>query len=166
MSSKVVRKRHWLQADVDQAGTGTDDNVDVFTADRAIRILGWKIVNYSNIQCGDEVGLTGYCRSILSRDPLAPENDYILDFCGISAANASNVAWTEVVGASGNGYACMERHLDRKEANELGLLLDYGESIALHTRAHIGGAAAANATCYGRCQGFLEYEELGGGAYR
>lgn len=162
MSSKVVRKRNQFLIDVDQTGTGTTQGTHTWTVTRPTRILGWKFINMSNFSIGDEVGINGYVHGSVNRDAVNLESDYVLDECCQMMSGITDVAHAELVGGGAHGEGVMERHLERKEADELGLLLDYGESISVHIISHLGGAVAANSAAYGRIHGFFIYEELGG----
>lgn len=149
--------RHYFTQAHSRSSAGAGVLEEVFTATRPIRIVGWKIAA-SITQMGLTAVLGGVTIVGEVTRATALATDFALDIARCSFVDTSDVAGTEGTGGGGNTEAILERYLTDKEADDLGLLLDYGESIrfiSAMTQAVAGVSA-------GVVMGIWFYEEVGG----
>ena len=116
----------------------------VFTPLQPVRIRGWiVVVSLNTIWQGTQLGYFGGCCEVTRGT--TSFTDASLDRCFTHWSTVGNLAQNEVAGACGSGTCRMKELYDRQTCDDLGLLLDAGESIAVHSNIHncIGVQASA-----------------------
>lgn len=138
----LKRKFQWHTKNI-ATGDTWDCNI-VFLPPQPIRIRGWKVVVcLSTIWQGTQLGYVGGCCEVTRGTTCF--TDAALDRCFTHWSTVGNLAQNEVAGACGSGFTRMNELYDRQTCDDLGLLLDLGESIAVHSNIHncIGVPASA-----------------------
>lgn len=120
--------RYYLSDVPALVAAGAIGHILTFTAIRKIRIRGWKFHLDIRQFVPTAVGARCYLSEYITRAAAVPGN-FDLDYASIEAIPLVNVAGTDYVGLGGLFGTNLERYLSREEADDLGLLLDYGESI-------------------------------------
>lgn len=154
MRTQVYREA--MGTNIAQVNVGTSQAIVTFTATRKLRIRGWSFAYTANAYgfalCTDSAeAYVELTRSVatLTNFGLDTRKALFLPYCDVAAA--------DIVGGTNVIAAQMERYLTPSEADELGLLLDYGESIRLIVVA----TCVAGANVRSNVQGHLFYEEVG-----
>lgn len=136
-------------------GVGAEECTVTFTAWRKLRIRGWSfgvmgwltgnpVVNQRLTVCAEITRAT------------ARSTNATIQHGNAMCQATGNVGGTDNVGGISAAVVHLERYLTESEADELGLLLDYGESIRIImcTTVAVGGNAA------GSLGGVFLYQEV------
>jgi len=151
-STQIYRQYQTLV--LSQTGAGNAESSFAFTATRKIRIRGWVMPSAASLS---SVGVTsrGYVELEVTRS-VAQGTNFLLDKDELMVVPYLDVAQAEIVGGTSSQRTKLERHLTRQEADDLGLLLDYGETIRAFSKGTVVGSGTL--TVNGSCTFF--YEEV------
>lgn len=134
--------------------TATGSGTHTFTANRKLRVRGWKYVMQMTAHSQTTASAALQCTGEITR-ATALSTNYALDTCNGVIQGIQNVGATDLVGGYALGNPVMERYLSKSEADELGLLLDYGESLRAILTITVGAC-----TVVASMFGLIFYEEV------
>lgn len=134
--TKILRDYFQMLIDLTAAAGEPLDGeiIHTLTATRRLRIRGWKTSTYFECALGDSYQSRAFGCVEITR-AAATNSNFRLDAATYNAINNCNIAQNEIVGGTIQN-ATMERYLSVEEANSLGLVLDYGESIRCIATLH------------------------------
>ncbi|MBA7714793.1 hypothetical protein ES703_123825 [subsurface metagenome] len=153
MMTKVLR--HFVHTVTPGTLAGANEAADAFTATRRLRIRGWKFCIGAGFWRPTALADVGEVIAEVSRAN-ARNTNFILDRAEYQMIHKTDLAVADVVGMAVTGHSLMERHLARAQSDELGLLLDYGESVWALSCAYNTQPDGIQAVL----SGFFEYEEM------
>ena len=149
-SSDWLIKRKFTQHDERVASGDTFDCDLKFinnNATQPVRIRGWIVgISLGQIWQGTQLGYVGGCTEV-TRATTARTN-YALDRCFTYWNTVGNAAQNEVTGATGVGVNRMKEFYDRQTCDDLGLMLNPGETIEVHSNIHNCIGATTSVTVF------------------
>ena len=148
-------RRQWVASNIGLVAAGAVAAVLTMTATQPIRIRGWDFA--AQIGQFEPTGLPfrvlGMCEVTRAT---VHWTDYGLQVIRNVLHAVNDVAMAEFVGGAGEAQANLTRYLTKLEADELGLVLDYGESIrVIHDLEQVGAGGSGYSV-----HGYFFYEPL------
>ncbi len=134
---------------------GISTTVITMTSSRRLRVVGW-CFDVKMIRFSPAAVVGGYAVGLEITRATEADTNYGLDRGDISGSVISDVAAADIVGGVGQTNLQLKRHLSDREADDLGLILDYGESIRCIGTLTQAGVGATQA----QISGFFYYEEV------
>ncbi len=118
-----------------------------FIATQPVRIRGWIVgITLGQIWQAPQPGYIGGCTEV-TRGTTSFTNA-VLDRCFTYFGNVGNMAQNEIVGATGVGVNRMKEFYDRQMSDDLGLMLNPGETIEVHSNIHNGIGVPTTVTIF------------------
>jgi len=141
-------RRMWLASNIGLAAAGAVDDIMTLTAMYRLRIRGWDFVcqigQWEPTAVGGRVMGNGeITRAITS------QTDFGLQVARTVIHGIQDILAADYVGGVGSPIATLRRWLTKEEANQLGLVLDYGESINVINELEQVGAGASGHSIHG-----------------
>jgi len=148
-------RRMWLASNIGLVAAGTVDAIMTMTAMYRLRIRGWDFVcqiGQADLTAvaGRAMGNGEVTRAIIS------QTDYGLQVARTIVLSLSDIAAADNVGSCGSPIAELRRWLSKEEANALGLVLDYGESINVINELEQVGAGGSGHSIHG----YFYYDQI------
>ena len=128
MANTQLMKRHFVDGVSTLAVAGSQLATGIFTVTNRVIIRGWDIESIIQRFTPGAVTAAAYARCEITRAATL-NTDFVLDSAASVLVPLIDIAGADHVGIAGSPVAKLERHLSKQEAEELGLVLDYGESI-------------------------------------
>lgn len=151
----LLMKRRFTDCVSTLVAAGSDIGTGIFTVTNRVIIRGWDFESMIQRFTPSIVVAAAYMRCEVTR-ATTMNTDFVLDSAAAVYLPLQDVAGADYVGAAGSLIAKLERHLSTQEAEELGLVLDYGESIRILQALTQVAAGATEAVTYG----FFLYQDI------
>lgn len=153
--SREQMKRQYVGGVSTLVAAGNVDTTGVMTVSNRVIVRGWDFNAVIYRFTPGEVAAAAWMRNEITRATTINTN-FGLAVATTVVLPVQNVAGADYIGTAGTGISVIARHLSQKEAEDLGLVLDYGESIRMLQRLYQVGTGATEA----RFDGFFFYQDI------